>query len=185
MRIGAATCGSGPAEGLNVLEKATGRITRFRHDPADPHSLGHDYVTAIAEDRSGVLWVASSFGSGLSALDVKTGRFTRYSFHGGGHRARPHRSERALRGPRRRPLAVHLDRGPSEARPRRMRFVRYARDPTESNTLPNDTVLTLFEDAEGVMWVGTQSGSPPSSGSHRRSSITCTAAPARTAWPTT
>ena len=38
-------------------------------------------VGAIAEDRSGVLWLASIFGSGLSALDVETGRFTRYSFH--------------------------------------------------------------------------------------------------------
>ena len=58
MRTGAAIYGSGPAAGLNVLEKATGRISRFKHDPADPHSLGHDYVSAICEDPSGVLWVA-------------------------------------------------------------------------------------------------------------------------------
>jgi hypothetical protein len=64
-----------------VLSKATGRITRFRHDPADPHSLGSDSVGTIAEDRSGRVWVASGSGQELSALDVKTGQFTRYSFH--------------------------------------------------------------------------------------------------------
>ena len=102
----------GTVAGLNVLEKATGRITRFRHDPADPHSLGHDFVGAIAEDRSGVLWLASNSGSGLSALDVKTGRFTRYSFHAEELTAQgPHRSDRALRGPRRSPLAVHDGQG--------------------------------------------------------------------------
>src|SRR5947209_6645804 len=71
----------GTTAGLNRLETATGRISRYKHNPADPESLGHDHVSAIDEDPSGVMWVASSFGSGLSALDVKTGRFTRYSFH--------------------------------------------------------------------------------------------------------
>ena len=54
---------------------ASGTIRRI------PTALDMTIVSAIVEDRSGVLWVASSFGSGLSALDVKTGRFTRYSFH--------------------------------------------------------------------------------------------------------
>lgn len=67
--------------GLNKLERATGRFSHFLHDPANPHSIGHNYVYCILEDRSGVLWVASPNGNGLSALDVKTGEFTRYSFH--------------------------------------------------------------------------------------------------------
>ena len=67
--------------GLNRLERTTGRFSRYMHDPANPHSIGHDYVVSILEDRSGVLWVASPTGSGLSALDAKTAAFTRYSFH--------------------------------------------------------------------------------------------------------
>jgi ligand-binding sensor domain-containing protein len=106
----------GTGEGLNVLEKATGRISRFKHDPADPHSLGHGYVTAIAEDPAGMLWVGSCFGSGLSALDMKTGRLLLLS-RGSAGRAGPHRSERALRGPRRSPLAGHGGQGLAEARP--------------------------------------------------------------------
>ena len=49
----------GTVAGLNKLEKATGRFSRFLHDPANPHSLGHDYVSSIREDHSGVLWVGS------------------------------------------------------------------------------------------------------------------------------
>ena len=63
----------GTEMGLNKLERTTGRFSRFLHDPANPHSIGHDYVVSILEDRSGVLWVASPIGSGLSALDAKTG----------------------------------------------------------------------------------------------------------------
>ena len=139
-----------------MLEKATGRISRFKHDPADPHSLGHDYVTAIAEDPSGVLWVASCFGSGLSALDVKTGRFTRYSFHEAvpGAQGLTGVNELYVDGDGVLWLGT-MDRGLLKLDRERMRFVGYRRDPTDLNTLPHNKVLTLFEDAEGVMWVGT------------------------------
>ena len=54
-----------------------------------------------------------------------------------------------------------MDRGLLKLDRERMRFVGYRRDPTDPNTLPHNKVLTLFEDAEGVMWVGTQSGLVP------------------------
>jgi signal transduction histidine kinase/CheY-like chemotaxis protein/ligand-binding sensor domain-containing protein len=149
----------GTVAGLNVLEKATGRITRFRHDPADPHSLGHDLVHAIEEDRSGVLWLASNSGNGLSALNVKTGRFARYSFHAEELPAQGPTGVAGLYVDRSGDLWLcTMDRGLLKLDPEARRFVRYSRDPAEPNTLPNDTVLSLFEDAEGVMWVGTQSG---------------------------
>src|SRR4029077_13013775 len=40
----------------------------------------------------------------------------------------------------------------------RAKFVRYIRDPGNPNSLPDNYVLSLFEDKEGVMWVGTGSG---------------------------
>ena len=49
-----------------------------------------------------------------------------------------------------------LDQGLLKFDRERARFVRYRLDPAESNTLPHYTVLTAFEDAEGVLWVGTQ-----------------------------
>ena len=71
----------GTRVGLVKLDRATGRFSRFLHDPANPRSLAHDYVSSIWEDQSGLLWVGAMMESGLSALDVKTGKFTRYSFH--------------------------------------------------------------------------------------------------------
>ncbi len=145
-----------------MLDEATGRVSRFRHLPADPHSLGHDYVSAIGEDRSGVLWVASSFGDGLSALDVKTRRFTRYSFHAEVSDPGGLTGANGLYVDRDGVLWLcTLDKGLLKLDPGARRFVRYSRNPAEPNTLPNDTVLSVFEDAEGVMWVGTQSGVAP------------------------
>ena len=69
----------GTNHGLNRLDRSTGRSSHFRYDPKNPRSLGHDYVGSILEDRSGILWVGTVFGEGLSAFDVKTQEFTRYS----------------------------------------------------------------------------------------------------------
>ena len=40
----------------------------------------------------------------------------------------------------------------------RKMFTRYANEPANQNSLRNDTVYTVLEDAEGELWVGTQTG---------------------------
>jgi len=62
--------------GLNRLDPASGRVTRFRHDPGKPASLSDDRVRAILEDDRGNLWVGT--GSGLNLFDPSTASFTAY-----------------------------------------------------------------------------------------------------------
>ncbi len=61
------------AGGLNRLDRATGQVTVFRHDPAESTSLGYGEVSAIYEDRAGTLWVGTS--GGLDRFDPGTGSF--------------------------------------------------------------------------------------------------------------
>lgn len=44
----------------------------FRHDPADPSSLGHPFVPDLLEEDTFQVWVATY--NGLNLLDVKTGK---------------------------------------------------------------------------------------------------------------
>ncbi|HSY06097.1 MAG TPA: two-component regulator propeller domain-containing protein [Steroidobacteraceae bacterium] len=62
--------------GLDRLEPGTGRVTAFRHEPANPHSLSHDRVTAILEDAAQRLWVGTV--DGLNLFDHSTEGFVRY-----------------------------------------------------------------------------------------------------------
>jgi signal transduction histidine kinase/ligand-binding sensor domain-containing protein/CheY-like chemotaxis protein len=149
----------GTSEGLNRLERPTGRFTRFVHDPANPHSIGHNYVNSILEDRAGVLWVTSVMGSGLSALDTKTGEFTRYSFHAEEPSSQSVAGAQGLSEDRDGALWLcTVDRGLLKLDRERKLFTRYSRDSGDLNSLQNDTVYLLFEDAEGMVWAGTQSG---------------------------
>jgi signal transduction histidine kinase/ligand-binding sensor domain-containing protein/CheY-like chemotaxis protein len=62
--------------GLNRLEPNTGRMTVFRHDANNSHSLSHDRVMAVLEDDAQRLWVATS--DGLNLFDRESESFVRY-----------------------------------------------------------------------------------------------------------
>ena len=141
--------------GVNRLDRSTGRFSRF-NDPNNPHSPGDDRDESLSgiEDHSGVLWL----GSVLSTLDPKTRSFTRYAL-----RAREPRGEiapnvRAIQEDRRGVLWMGTVNGLLAVDQERKQVVRYIGNPANPHSLHNDDILSLFEDAEGNIWVGGQGG---------------------------
>ena len=70
--------------GLARLDKATGKFIQYKHDPANPNSLGENNVFAIYEDSKNNLWVCTK-GAGLQTLDRATGKFTHYDYYDPAH----------------------------------------------------------------------------------------------------
>jgi signal transduction histidine kinase/ligand-binding sensor domain-containing protein/DNA-binding response OmpR family regulator len=69
----------GSLQGLVRFDPATATFRHYRHDPADPASIGHNSVRGVLRDPSrpdGVLWVATG-GAGLNRLDIEAGTFSR------------------------------------------------------------------------------------------------------------
>jgi len=52
----------GTANGVNVLEKHTGRFKHFGHQPSVKNSLSNDYITDIHQDSKGNIWIATRDG---------------------------------------------------------------------------------------------------------------------------
>jgi len=70
----------GTFDGLDLLDRATGKFRHFRHDPADPASLSHDEVHYLLEDRHGTLWVGTAVGLNRMVIGPDgTPRFQRYT----------------------------------------------------------------------------------------------------------
>jgi streptogramin lyase len=70
--------------GLNVLDPASGKFRRLRHDPADATSLSSDRVQSLFQDRQGTLWVGTN--GGLNRLVRDAGgavHFRRYTTRDG------------------------------------------------------------------------------------------------------
>ncbi len=62
--------------GLVYFDRKAERFTQYRHDPADPQSLGSDVIVKLFLDRDNVLWIGTYHG-GLNRFDGK--HFTRYT----------------------------------------------------------------------------------------------------------
>jgi len=133
------------ADGLSVLDPATGRFRRLRHDPKDPASLSNDRVEGLVEDRGGRVWIAT-YG-GLDRLDPRTGKLDRFQLPG--DRVRGLLVDRAGQ------VWVGSRDGLQRWREDAGRFERVASDPLVKESLSGEFVSQLFEDERGRIWIGT------------------------------
>jgi signal transduction histidine kinase/ligand-binding sensor domain-containing protein len=148
----------GTLDGLNLLAPGSGQdseqahFTHFRHDPIDPHSLGHDFILSLYEDRSGVVWVGTS-GGGVSKSHRRSSLFNHIV------QGLSDVSVTAMTEDQWGNLWIGtvsgginvLDRGSGS-------FTVYRHDPDDPNSLSDNLVYTVLEDHTGAMWVGTGNG---------------------------
>jgi signal transduction histidine kinase/ligand-binding sensor domain-containing protein/DNA-binding response OmpR family regulator len=63
----------GTRKGLDIIDPLTDRITHFEHD-----SISGNIITALLEDRSGILWIGT-YEHGLLKFDQQKGKLKRYT----------------------------------------------------------------------------------------------------------
>jgi signal transduction histidine kinase/ligand-binding sensor domain-containing protein/DNA-binding response OmpR family regulator len=65
------------SDGLYHVNRSTGAITHYRHDPDDPHSLSGNQIIELHRDRMGRVWVGTA-ASGLNLHRPRTDDFQRF-----------------------------------------------------------------------------------------------------------
>jgi ligand-binding sensor domain-containing protein/signal transduction histidine kinase/DNA-binding response OmpR family regulator len=65
--------------GLNYYDRSNGRFTSYKHNAADPLSIGSNLIKVVYRDREGNIW-CGTHGGGLNHLDPATRSFRRYLF---------------------------------------------------------------------------------------------------------
>jgi signal transduction histidine kinase/ligand-binding sensor domain-containing protein len=63
--------------GLNRVDKKTGKITSFLHDPFNPQSISSNWVHAIFKDSKGNLWIGT-WGGGVNKFNYNSETFLRF-----------------------------------------------------------------------------------------------------------
>jgi PAS domain S-box-containing protein len=161
-------------DGLNRFDPVTGQWTHYRHNPADPHSLGGDGIFALYVDKSGVLWIGMS-GGGLDRFDANApgeGTFTHYRHDPEDPASLSDNHVASIYQDRSGTLWVGTFGGglnqlvpdgaegsdPEVAGEPHAAFVRYQHDPADPHSLSHDMAVFVFEDREGLLWVGTGGG---------------------------
>lgn len=133
-----------------VMRDRTGRVTRFRHDAADPHSLANDVVNDILVDHAQNVWFAT--WGGLSRFDEASGHFDNVTPAGMDPKYLS-LAEDTAHGIW---LGTHRF-GMQRFDPARKTFTTYPAT-GQAGGISNGRVNAVLVDRRGAVWAGTQNG---------------------------
>ena len=147
-------------DGVSIFNSRTSTFTaHFHHDPSDSKSLSDDYINDVFTDNSGIVWVGTDVG--LDKYDPFTQQFQSIlipTFSGEFSVYRiPSSISEEFQHPDQLIITVsgagiyQYDTNTDE-------FTLHRNDPKDPNSLPDNSVYTLFRDHQGRRWVGTRSG---------------------------
>ena len=144
--------------GLNILDFRQEQFGLYRHRPGIPGSLSPGVVTAIYQDRNGILWVGF-FPRALDKFDRKTGQATHYLPGSGNKNAL---GEGSLLNGIYRDAQGYLWLGGWGALDRfderSGQFRHYQHHPDDPRSLLSHEILCIYQDRSGRLWVGQVGG---------------------------
>lgn len=138
--------------GVNYFSPRQADIAWF-YDNGLQGGLSGNAVSQFCEDEQGDLWIATENG-GLNFLHTRTGRFE--NSRTGFDKSYTNIHALLLEGDR---LWIGTFSQGLDVMDRRTgRVTNYRHDPSDSHSLPNDHVYSLFRDSSGAIWIGTLQG---------------------------
>lgn len=130
-------------------------FTIFKNDPDDPNTLSYKLDPPIDQDSSGAIW-AGTWGGGLNRIDPQSGKITRYIHNAADPTSLGNNTVSALVGGSSRFTLGRYDgrwAQPAGSRQRALHALPARRGQFKS--IASDFVSTIYEDAEGKLWLGT------------------------------
>ncbi len=144
--------------GLVRLDRRSGKVTRFRHDPNDAESLSSSRISSILPAADGTLWIGTT--NGLNRFDPVSGRSRRWG-HG------PADSQRLISDF---VLSLHRDTAHPELiwvgtidglnllDTHTGKVIQFPSKENNLRSLSDNFINVIFEDAAGALWFGTSDG---------------------------
>lgn len=131
------------------------KFKTYKHDAKDPYSISEDWITSIAEDENGNLWIGTWQG-GLNFYDRSLDKFYSYVNDPEDNSSISHNIV----------WKVYIDRnkkiwagtrggGVNMFDPGTKTFKRFTHRPSDPNSLSGDYISSIFEDSYGNLWIGT------------------------------
>jgi DNA-binding NtrC family response regulator/ligand-binding sensor domain-containing protein len=146
--------------GLSKLNPQTKKIINFYHDPHQPRSISNNTIRSICADNEGRLWLATD--NGLNRYDEEQNIFIRYYNDPVNQNSLSHNQVRKITCSRSGALWIGTDGGGldklSFAIGGMPQFTHYIHDETDPASISHNSIYSLFEEDNGILWIGTNGG---------------------------
>ena len=141
---------------LNLLDRKTGKITQFAHDPLDSTTLSNDGITSIFEDSKSNLWIGTAFG--LNVMDRKTKKFTRFFHENQNPNSLSSDNITVINEDDRGRLWIGTTNGLNLFDPTTNSFTRFVHNPNNPVSIIENHIVAIQDEKGGRLWIGTPSG---------------------------
>ena len=144
--------------GLDRFDPQTGTFLHYRSNPDDPTTISNNSVRVIYEDHTGTYWVGTR--DGLNKFNPQTGEFKRFLHDPGNPNSISHNFVYS---------ALYRDKkgnlwigtyggGLNKMDISKETFTSYLNQPDNPESLSDNIVFSIFEQDDGIFWIGTNSG---------------------------
>ncbi len=138
--------------GLNEYDKTTETWTHYEHDPGNMNSLSDNSITAIIEDRNGILWIGTK--GGLNRFDKRTETWTRYQRKSSDNHSLNDNWINSIIEDKNGILWIGTQKGGLNRFDQKTEtFIHYTYDPDDPNSLAHNNVWNIYEDQSGDLWI--------------------------------
>ncbi len=146
----------GTENGLNCINRKTGEIRIFLHDPADSTSLSHNWINYLYQDEPGRIMVCTPLG--LNLMDTKTGKVKLFQSQMAGVSNAPSNNIHFITQDREKNFWAGTDFGVVRYDPKTQENVRFLYRPGDPTSLSSNFINCIYEDGEDNIWIGTDKG---------------------------
>ncbi|WP_234364283.1 hybrid sensor histidine kinase/response regulator transcription factor [Lunatibacter salilacus] len=145
--------------GLNLLDRKTGFITSFVHDPSMPNSLSHNSIKTLELDKEGNLWVGTYLG-GLNLLKKDADKFIQIKNEPSNPHSLSDNSIYAIEEDKDGGIWFGTHGGGLNylQSPESNEFILYNTSKNIESRISSDYVRCLLMDSQENLWVGTENG---------------------------
>jgi len=144
--------------GLYRLDPRSDSFISYRHIDSNNSSLSTDNVSSVTGDSSGNIWVGTAY-EGIDRFNPTTQLFTNYqSIPVALHTISSIVTKPFVDSHEMLWVATNVEGLFKAIDPENGLFECYKHDSEDSTSLSNDQVSKVYEDRDGTLWVGTQSG---------------------------
>lgn len=143
--------------GLTIFDPVKHTFTQHVQETENPYSISDNTIVEIFTDRQGILWLGTQ-SSGINKLNTKVQKFRTYQ--------QIPKSSNSLLGnniwgvltDRSGLLWIATDMGLNSYDEQKNKWTHYTGPKNPDEGLSSKAALSVFEDSEGILWIGTAGG---------------------------